>query len=209
MPSLREATIIKGRTEYGGAGCASRKKAAGREVQRRSPEIESQEAGRVPNPDVCDLVNTIQKMAQKRAFVAATLLCREREEFFTQDVEDIEDRTATPGRPYPNQASTTNPPPRPPHSGAVEREISRREGARRGAAPRIASRKKARRTRHILQRDVREENSRPEARDRRPLSRLLRPPDAAPQPAAQQAAEVIEGEIVEGEIVEVEPSLRA
>ena len=44
---------------------------------------------RVPNPDVADLINTIQKMAQKRALVAATLIATNASEFFTQDVEDI------------------------------------------------------------------------------------------------------------------------
>src|ERR1700689_5283264 len=43
---------------------------------------------RIPNPDVADLVNTIQKMAQKRALVAATLIATSASEFFTQDVED-------------------------------------------------------------------------------------------------------------------------
>jgi hypothetical protein len=44
---------------------------------------------RIQNPDVADLVNTIQKMAQKRALVAATLIATSASEFFTQDVEDI------------------------------------------------------------------------------------------------------------------------
>lgn len=43
---------------------------------------------RIANPDVADLVNTIQKMAQKRALVAATLIATSASEFFTQDVED-------------------------------------------------------------------------------------------------------------------------
>jgi hypothetical protein len=43
---------------------------------------------RIPNPDVADVVNTIQKMAQKRALVAATLIATSASEFFTQDVED-------------------------------------------------------------------------------------------------------------------------
>ena len=45
---------------------------------------------RIPNPDVADVVNTIQKMAQKRALVAATLLATSASEFFTQDVEDAD-----------------------------------------------------------------------------------------------------------------------
>src|ERR1039458_4154129 len=43
---------------------------------------------RIPNPDGADVVNTIQKMAQKRALVAATLIATSASEFFTQDVED-------------------------------------------------------------------------------------------------------------------------
>jgi hypothetical protein len=43
---------------------------------------------RIPNPDAADVVNTIQKMAQKRALVAATLIATSASEFFTQDVED-------------------------------------------------------------------------------------------------------------------------
>ncbi|HEV3332005.1 MAG TPA: hypothetical protein VG096_13530 [Bryobacteraceae bacterium] len=45
---------------------------------------------RVLNPDVADVVNTIQKMAQKRALVAATLIATSASEFFTQDVEDAD-----------------------------------------------------------------------------------------------------------------------
>jgi hypothetical protein len=45
---------------------------------------------RIPNPDVADVVNTIQKMAQKRALVAATLIATSASEFFTQDVEDAD-----------------------------------------------------------------------------------------------------------------------
>lgn len=44
---------------------------------------------RVPNPDVADQVNTIQKMAQKRALIAATLIACNASEYYTQDVEDM------------------------------------------------------------------------------------------------------------------------
>jgi hypothetical protein len=43
---------------------------------------------RIPNPEIADIVNTIQKMAQKRALIAATLIATSASEFFTQDVED-------------------------------------------------------------------------------------------------------------------------
>ena len=45
---------------------------------------------RVPNEDVFSQVNTVQKMAQKRALIAATLLAVNASEFFTQDLEDMD-----------------------------------------------------------------------------------------------------------------------
>jgi hypothetical protein len=44
---------------------------------------------RVPNDDIFSLVNTIDKMACKRALVAAALIGANASEFFTQDVEDM------------------------------------------------------------------------------------------------------------------------
>ena len=43
----------------------------------------------VPNKDVSDQVNTIDKMAQKRAFVAAILIATNASDYFTQDLEDF------------------------------------------------------------------------------------------------------------------------
>ena len=51
--------------------------------------IESQQAGRKPNPDAADVVNTVLKMAYKRAKVATTINATSASEFFTQDVEDF------------------------------------------------------------------------------------------------------------------------
>ena len=45
----------------------------------------------VKNPDPADVVNTIDKMAQKRALVAAVLIAVNASELFTQDVEDYSD----------------------------------------------------------------------------------------------------------------------
>jgi hypothetical protein len=44
---------------------------------------------RIPNPDFADLINSLQKVAQKRSYVAATLGAVGASEFFTQDVEDM------------------------------------------------------------------------------------------------------------------------
>lgn len=46
---------------------------------------------RVPNEDVFSQVNTISKMAQKRALIAAVLIGCNASEFFTQDLEDLEE----------------------------------------------------------------------------------------------------------------------
>lgn len=45
---------------------------------------------RIPNPDISDQVNTIQKMAQKRSLVAVTLIGCNASEYFTQDIEDMQ-----------------------------------------------------------------------------------------------------------------------
>lgn len=45
---------------------------------------------RMPNDDIASQVNTILKMAQKRALVAATLIAVNASEFFTQDLEDMD-----------------------------------------------------------------------------------------------------------------------
>ena len=45
----------------------------------------------VKNPDPADVVNTIDKMAQKRALVAAVLIAVNASELFTQDIEDYSD----------------------------------------------------------------------------------------------------------------------
>lgn len=51
--------------------------------------IEDQPVGRVPNDEIFTLINTLDKMAQKRALVAAVLVATGASTFFTQDVEDF------------------------------------------------------------------------------------------------------------------------
>jgi hypothetical protein len=89
-PSCSQAAIIKGREEYGGGWiCFKKKGGCGAKFNNGDASIESQQTGRIFNPDIADQVNTIQKMSQKRALVAATLLAVNASEFFTQDVEDM------------------------------------------------------------------------------------------------------------------------
>lgn len=89
-PQCGKETIIKGKAEYGGGWlCFGKKGGCGAKFTDGDPAIETQPIGQIKNPDIADLVNTIQKMAQKRAFVAATLVAVNASEFFTQDVEDL------------------------------------------------------------------------------------------------------------------------
>lgn len=88
-PACGNETIIKGKEEYGGGWlCFAKKGGCGAKFGDKDKAIVEQQVGRVPNPDVADQVNTIQKMAQKRALVPATLLATSGSEFFTQDLED-------------------------------------------------------------------------------------------------------------------------
>lgn len=89
-PGCDKPTIIKGKEEYGGGWlCFARKGGCGAKFHDSDDRITSQQVGRVSNPDIADQVNTIQKMAQKRALIAATLLAVNASEFFTQDMEDF------------------------------------------------------------------------------------------------------------------------
>jgi hypothetical protein len=88
-PSCEKPTIIKGREEYGGGWvCFKKKGGCGTKFPDGDTSIESQQVGKTPNPDVADTVNTIQKMGQKRALIAAVLIGVNASEFFTQDLED-------------------------------------------------------------------------------------------------------------------------
>ena len=89
-PQCGKATIIKGKAEYGGGWlCYAKKGGCGAKFIDGDPSIEAQQVGRIENPDIADQVNTLLKMAQKRALVAAVLIGVNASEFFTQDVEDL------------------------------------------------------------------------------------------------------------------------
>lgn len=109
-PNCGKDAIIKGKVEYGGGWvCFNKKGGCGSKFAENAPEIISQVVGQIPNPDVADVVNTIDKMAQKRALIAAVLIAVNASEFFTQDMEDFADaidgefhtvdRKATPQQP--------------------------------------------------------------------------------------------------------------
>uniref|UniRef100_A0A6H1ZAJ8 Uncharacterized protein n=1 Tax=viral metagenome TaxID=1070528 RepID=A0A6H1ZAJ8_9ZZZZ len=90
-PACDRETIIKGKTEYGGGWvCFAKKGGCGAKFADNDTRITSQEVGVIPNTDVAEQANTILKMAQKRALVAATLIATGVSDYFTQDVEDYQ-----------------------------------------------------------------------------------------------------------------------
>src|ERR671927_766749 len=105
-PACGQATIIKGKEDFGGGWlCWKKKGGCGAKYPDGDQSIESQQTGRVFNPDIADQVNTIQKMAQKRSLVGAVLLAVNASEFFTQDVEDMYFNAATVARESSAEAS--------------------------------------------------------------------------------------------------------
>lgn len=89
-PSCGAAAIIKGKAEYGGGWlCFGKKGGCGAKFADLDPAIAEQATGKVPNADIADMINTVSKMAQKRAYVAATLTATGLSGRFTQDMEDM------------------------------------------------------------------------------------------------------------------------
>jgi len=89
-PNCGNPTIIKGRAEYGGGWlCFAKRGGCGAKFSDNDPVIVDQQIGQVKNPNIADAVNTILKMADKRALVAATLIATGLSEYFTQDMEDF------------------------------------------------------------------------------------------------------------------------
>jgi len=87
-PNCGNASIFKSKNKpefY----CWAKKGGCGATFPLNDKRITEQEAGQIKNPDVSELTNTILKMAQKRALVAAVLIGTAVSDYFTQDVDDF------------------------------------------------------------------------------------------------------------------------
>jgi hypothetical protein len=102
-PICDQASVIRGKEEYGGGWLCFRKKGGcGAKFPDDSPEITDQTTGRVPNEDAAGLVNTLLKMAKKRALVDAVLSVTRSSGLFTQDEDALggaPDAAVTPAKP--------------------------------------------------------------------------------------------------------------
>jgi len=111
-PECGQEAIIKGKEEYGGGWlCWHKKGGCGKKWSDGAEEIEGQDRGMIKNENPQDLVNTIDKMAQKRSLIAATLIAVNASEFFTQDLEDMEIGTViTPEQPKQEKETSISAP---------------------------------------------------------------------------------------------------
>ncbi len=96
-PECSKPAIITGRAEYGGGFvCFKKKGGCGAKFTENDKAITGQEVGQVKNPDIADVVNTCQKIATKRALVAAVLIGTNASDSFTQDIEEGAEPEAEP-----------------------------------------------------------------------------------------------------------------
>lgn len=108
-PACGKEAIVKGKEEYGGGWvCFKKKDGCGAKYADGAAEIEGQESGKVENDDIYTLVNTILKMAKKRALVDGAIALARCSDIFTQDVEDFAEEGHEPApqsarRPAPRQ----------------------------------------------------------------------------------------------------------
>lgn len=106
-PACSKNTIIKGKEAYGGGWiCFTKKGGCNAKYKDGDKSIEGQATGKVKNPDIYDQVNTILKMAEKRAHVAATINATSASEFFTQDMEDNGGNSGSSDGPQPDPRGT-------------------------------------------------------------------------------------------------------
>lgn len=74
--------------------CFPKNGGCGKEYASDDEDITKQNTGRVPNPDLPDTYNTVLKMSNKRALVAAVLNVTAASDIFTQDLEDLPEPVA-------------------------------------------------------------------------------------------------------------------
>lgn len=110
-PTCGKETIIKGKEEYGGGWiCFAKKGGCGAKYKENDKIITDQVVGKVENPDIADVYNTVLKMAAKRSYVDGTIKASAASDFFTQDIEDfVEDEPAVTQKPAQAKPIKPNP----------------------------------------------------------------------------------------------------
>ena len=128
-PKCGKPAIIKGKTEYGGGWvCFEKKGGCKAKWLDGAKEIESQSEEREDNPNLADTYNTVMKMADKRAYIAATLFGTAASDIFTKDLEDFRDEEAPSLRPHTDPAHIILPEELEGHMQDMEEAFQRGEG---------------------------------------------------------------------------------
>jgi hypothetical protein len=124
-PNCGAMAIIRGKEEWGGGWiCFKKKGGCGQKFANGDQTIESQRWGRVANEDLGDEYNTVLKMANKRAHIAATLGATACSDLFTQDLEEAEHEN-----PEPKSNGKTEPSKRGEPSSNPAEELLKAKGA--------------------------------------------------------------------------------
>lgn len=87
--------------------CFDKKGGCGENFSFNTDSITSQTTGRVQNPDILDQVNTVLKIAKKRAHVDASVALARCSDIFTQDLEDTVEEKAAAKTEQPKPSKTT------------------------------------------------------------------------------------------------------
>jgi hypothetical protein len=88
-PECGKEAIIKGKEEYGGGFiCYAKKGGCGAKFSNNDPAIANQKLGKVENPDIADVYNTVIKISKKRAYMDAIVSATAASDIFSEDAED-------------------------------------------------------------------------------------------------------------------------
>ena len=104
-PKCGVETIYKSKDDHGGWYCWAKKGGCGAKFKNDDQAIVKQKTGRIENPDIADVYNTVLKIAKKRCYVDMTITACAASDVLTQDIEDL------PHSPEPEVNKKTDPPP--------------------------------------------------------------------------------------------------
>jgi len=124
----KSGTIIKGKAEFGGGWiCYAKKGGCGAKFADQAPEIVEQPVGDVENPDPYDLLNTLLKMAEKRAYVDAALRATATSGLYTQDLDEASTEANRPSSAAAETSGARSPDEAPVGTAARERPRTLKE----------------------------------------------------------------------------------
>lgn len=107
-PACGKPAIIKGKEEYGGGWlCWKKKDGCDAKFKDHDPAIVNQQVGRIPNEDLPDTFNTVIRIAEKRALVAAVRLVTGASAIFEEGETETPKEPGVPAeQPKPAKAMT-------------------------------------------------------------------------------------------------------